>query len=112
MFLQDILSGQAENGNEKKTESSSSTSKHSPHNQHPDHHAIVRSVGFPTMEALAPRSTALTNLKRAAARVEVGCCEVYCCPSFNASYVAIITISLRALNRHVEMQFHVRGCAK
>ncbi|KAG6598741.1 Rho GTPase-activating protein REN1, partial [Cucurbita argyrosperma subsp. sororia] len=66
----DILSGQAENGNEKKAESSSSTSKHSPHNQHPDHHAIVRSVGFPTMEALAPRSTALTNLKRAAARVE------------------------------------------
>lgn len=94
MLLQDVLSGQAENDIEKKIESSSSASKYSSLNQNPDsRNASVRSVGLPTnlsaSEALPSRPTALTNPKRTGARVEVGCCKVYCCPIVNASFVLL-----------------------
>lgn len=95
MFLQDVFSGQAENDNEKKMESSSSTSKYSSLNQHPDsRNASVRPVGLPTnlssSEALPARlAAALTNPKRTGARVEVGCCKVYSCPIVNASFVLL-----------------------
>ncbi|XP_011649700.1 rho GTPase-activating protein REN1 [Cucumis sativus] len=68
----DVLSGQAENDNEKKMESSSSASKHPPLHQHPDpRNATVRSLGLPTnssaSETLPARPTAP---KRTGARIE------------------------------------------
>ncbi|XP_050938254.1 rho GTPase-activating protein REN1 [Cucumis melo] len=68
----DVLSGQAENDNEKKMEPSSSASKYPPLHQHPDpRNAAVRSVGLPTnsstSETLPSRPTAP---KRTGARIE------------------------------------------